>query len=147
MNNKVFIGNLPWAVSTSDLSKFLGDMGFTFHSVKVILDRDTGRSRGFAFVEFATEAEAFRAIQVLTDYTMDGRALVANEARPREQGGGDGSPGRGPFPQGDDRRDIGKSRDKSFRSMSSRFESGRSRRSSQDESSGRGSSGRRSSDW
>ena len=80
----MFVRNLPWAMTESDLSEHLGNLGLSFGSVKVILDRDTGRSRGFAFVEFLTEAEASMAIKVLSGYIVDGRVLYASEARQQE---------------------------------------------------------------
>jgi cold-inducible RNA-binding protein len=84
MSRKVFVGNLPWAMTESDLSQHLSDLDLSFESVKVIMNRDTGRSRGFAFVELSTDAEASRAIEVLNGRIVDGRVLCASEARQRE---------------------------------------------------------------
>jgi RNA recognition motif-containing protein len=81
MTNKVFVGNLPWSIRTEALSSFLTELGFTYRSVKVIEDKDTGRSRGFAFVEFDTPQAAAEAIAELTGVVCEGRALFANEAK------------------------------------------------------------------
>ena len=107
MSRKVFVGNLPWAMTESDLSQHLSDLDLSFDSVKVIMNRDTGRSRGFAFVELATDAEASRAIEVLNGRIIDGRVLCASEARQREGQRPEGQrlEGRG----GDRRRDSGPS--------------------------------------
>jgi RNA recognition motif-containing protein len=90
MTNKVFVGNLPWSIKTEELSAFLTELGFTYRSVKVILDRDTGRSRGFAFVEFETPQAAAEAITELGGTLCEGRALFANEAKDNNSGGGSG---------------------------------------------------------
>ena len=105
MNKKVFVGNLPWAMTESDLSQHLSDLDFSFDSVKVIMDRDTGRFRGFAFVELVTDAEASRAIEILNGYIVDGRVLCASEARQREGRVADPRRSEG----GDRRRDSGQS--------------------------------------
>lgn len=118
MNSKVFIRNLPWAMTEADLSRHLGDLGFSFKSVRVILEQDTGRSRGFAFVEFSDEAEASRAIEALTGYIVDGRLLHASLARQQEnksRGGGSASgrrrdSGRPKFPERENRHRGGRSR-------------------------------------
>jgi cold-inducible RNA-binding protein len=100
MNNKVFVGNLPFTTTTEDLVVTLQDMGFTFHSAKVIMDRETGKSRGFAFVEFETPEAAVEAIKHLDSYILDGRTLIVAEARERNNrssggGGGEGGSGGG----------------------------------------------------
>ena len=99
MTNKVFVGNLPWSIRTEALSNFLTELGFTYRSVKVIEDKDTGRSRGFAFVEFDTPQAASEAIAELTGVVCEGRALFANEAKDNKPGGsgraGGGDSGRG----------------------------------------------------
>ena len=97
MNNKVFVGNLPWSTSAEDLEAMLRDMGYTLHSVKVIMDRETGKSRGFAFVEFYTPEAAAEAIKNLDTYVLEGRPLRFSEANERtgRPGGGGGSRGGG----------------------------------------------------
>jgi cold-inducible RNA-binding protein len=96
MKNKVFIGNLPWKTTTEDLVTLLQDMGYAFRSAKVIEDRETGKSRGFAFVEFETPEGAEQAIKNLNDYVIDGRTLLVAEAKERtERPGGGGNRGGG----------------------------------------------------
>ena len=99
MKNKVFIGNLPWKTTTEDLVTLLQDMGYAFRSAKVIEDRETGKSRGFAFVEFETPEGAEQAIKNLNDYVIDGRTLLVAEAKERAErpvgGGGGGNHGGG----------------------------------------------------
>jgi RNA recognition motif-containing protein len=90
MTNKVFVGNLPWSIRTDAFSTFLTELGFTYRSVKVIEDKDTGRSRGFAFVEFDTPQAAAEAIAELTGEVCDGRTLFANEAKDNKPGGSGG---------------------------------------------------------
>lgn len=95
MKNKVFIGNLPWKTTTDDLVTFLQEMGYAFRSAKVIDEKETGKSRGFAFVEFETPEGAEQAIKNLNDYVLDGRTLLVAEAKERADrpGGGGGSGG------------------------------------------------------
>jgi RNA recognition motif-containing protein len=93
MTNKVFVGNLPWSVRTEELSDFLSDLGFAYRSVKVIEDRDTQRSRGYAFVEFETPEAAAEAIRELTGAICEGRTLFANEAKDTKPRGGEGGGG------------------------------------------------------
>jgi len=93
MTNKVFVGNLPWSIRTAELSAFLTDLGFAYRSVKVIEDRDTGRSRGFAFVEFETSQAATEAIAELAGTVCEGRTLFANEAKDNKPNGGGGGGG------------------------------------------------------
>ena len=96
MGKKLYVGNLTYAVTHSDLEEWFSQYG-TVQSAQVITDRDTGRSKGFAFVEMDTEAEALAAIQGLNDHEFDGRRLTVNEAKPREPrtGGYAGGRGRG----------------------------------------------------
>jgi RNA recognition motif-containing protein len=98
MGKKLYCGNLSYNVSSSDLEQMFGEFG-TVQSAEVINDRDTGRSKGFGFVEMANDAEAQAAIQGLNLKENDGRALTVNEARPREErsrsGGGGGRGGYG----------------------------------------------------
>ncbi len=90
------MGNLGYGVSSSDLEQLFAPFG-TVTSAQVIGDRETGRSKGFGFVEMSTDEEAQAAIQGLNGQEHDGRALTVNEARPREErrGGGGGRGGRG----------------------------------------------------
>jgi len=87
MGRKLYVGNLTYAVTASDLEHLFGQHG-TVEMAQVIADRDTGRSKGFAFVEMKTEQEAKAAIAALNGKEMNGRALTVNEAKPREAGGG-----------------------------------------------------------
>jgi cold-inducible RNA-binding protein len=110
MKNKVFIGNLPWKTTTEDLMTLLHDMGYAFRSARVIEERDTGKSRGFAFVEFETPEGAEQAIENLDGHVLDGRPLLVAEAREREDrpGGGSGGGNRSGG-NGDRFRDVGNS--------------------------------------
>jgi RNA recognition motif-containing protein len=92
MGKKLYVGNLPYSVSDSDLQQMFEAHG-TVQSAQVIMDRDTGRSKGFGFVEMGSDAEAQAAITAMNGNEIDGRALTVNEARPKEGGGGGG--GRG----------------------------------------------------
>ncbi|MEX0938054.1 MAG: RNA-binding protein [Pirellulales bacterium] len=100
MGKKLYCGNLSFNVSSSDLEQLFGQFG-TVESAEVIADRDTGRSKGFGFVEMSNDAEAQAAIQGLHETDHDGRPLTVNEARPREErrggGGGGGGGGRGGY--------------------------------------------------
>ena len=87
MGKKLYVGNLGYNVSSSELETMFSTFG-TVQSAQVIQDRDTGRSKGFAFVEMGTDQEAQAAIQGLNGKEHDGRALTVNEARPREERGG-----------------------------------------------------------
>ena len=96
MGRKLYCGNLSYGVSSSDLEQLFSEFG-TVESAQVIADRDTGRSKGFGFVEMSSDAEAQAAITGLNEKEHDGRALTVNEARPREErrgGGGGGGGGR-----------------------------------------------------
>src|SRR5579864_3714508 len=92
MGKKLYVGNLAYTVSDSDLLRMFEPHG-TVQSAQVIMDRDTGRSKGFGFVEMGSDQEAQAAIQALNGSEVEGRALTVNEARPREDRGGGG--GRG----------------------------------------------------
>ena len=94
MTNKVFVGNLPWSIRTKELSTFLTELGFSYRSVKVIEDQNTGRSRGFAFIEFDSAQAATEAIEELNGTICEGRALFANTANDSKSGGGSGGGGR-----------------------------------------------------
>ncbi|MCA9141694.1 MAG: RNA-binding protein [Planctomycetaceae bacterium] len=95
MGKKLYCGNLSYNVSSSDLEQLFSQFG-TVESAQVITDRDTGRSKGFGFVEMSNDAEAQAAISGLNEQEHDGRALTVNEAKPRENRGGGGG-GRGGY--------------------------------------------------
>ena len=100
MGNKLYVGNLPFSATDDSLREMFGQAG-QVESARIITDRDTGRSKGFGFVEMSTQQEASEAIKKFNGIELDGRALTVNEARPmtpREGGGGGGrrdSGGRG----------------------------------------------------
>jgi RNA recognition motif-containing protein len=102
MGRKLYVGNLTYEVTDGELSKMFEPHG-TVESAQVIMDRDTGRSKGFGFVEMKTEPEAQAAISALNGKESDGRALTVNEAKPRIAGGRAGSGGRGGYGGGDGR--------------------------------------------
>ena len=89
-NTKLFVGNIPYSTTEQDLKTLFERSGAKVESVRVITDFDTGRSKGYAFVEMATGDEADRAIKDLNNYNLNGRSIVVNEARPRAAGGGGG---------------------------------------------------------
>jgi cold-inducible RNA-binding protein len=91
---KLYVGNLTYGVTSSDLEKLFAPHG-TVQSAQVIMDRDTGRSKGFGFVEMSSGTEATAAINALNGKESDGRALTVNEARPREDRGGSRNGGGG----------------------------------------------------
>jgi len=93
----IFVGNLDFNVTEEAVRNLVGIHG-AVNSARIMTDRDTGRSRGFAFVEMENESEADQAIAALNGYTLEGRALNVNEARPKPDrgfGGGGGRPGGG----------------------------------------------------
>ena len=92
MSTKLYVGNLAFQTTSQDLQQLFGQAG-TVQSASVVEDRDTGRSRGFAFVEMSSEQEATSAIEQFNGKEVGGRALKVNEAKPRENRGGGG--GRG----------------------------------------------------
>jgi hypothetical protein len=100
MGNKLYVGNLPYSVRDSDLEQSFGQFG-AVTSAKVMMERDTGRSKGFGFVEMGSDAEALAAIEGMNGAPLGGRSLVVNEARPMEPrpprtgGGGGGGGGYG----------------------------------------------------
>jgi RNA recognition motif-containing protein len=100
MGSKLYVGNLSYGTSSSDLEQLFGQHG-TVQSAEVIADRETGRSKGFGFVQMASDEEAQAAIAALNGQQHDGRALTVNEAKPREDrprgGGGGGGGGRGGY--------------------------------------------------
>jgi cold-inducible RNA-binding protein len=112
VGKKLYVGNLTYRMNSSELEQLFSQYG-SVQSAEVISDRDTGRSKGFGFVEMSTEAEAKAAIDSMHDQEVDGRRLTVNEARPREPRpggsggggwrGGGGSGGRGQGGGYDDR--------------------------------------------
>src|SRR3954463_10199474 len=94
MGKKVYVGNLGYGVSDSDLQQLFEPFG-TVQSAQVIADRDTGRSKGFGFVEMGSDQEAQAAIAALGGKEVGGRTLTVNEAKPREDRGGGGGRGYG----------------------------------------------------
>ena len=98
MATKLYVGNLAYGVTNADLENMFVPHG-TVQSAQIIMDRDTGRSKGFGFVEMSSGNEAQAAITALNGKEVDGRTLTVNEARPREErsGGGGGGRGRGGF--------------------------------------------------
>ena len=95
MGSKLYVGNLSYNSTSSDLEQLFGQHG-TVQSAEVIQDRDTGRSKGFGFVQMGSDQEAQAAISALNGQEVDGRALTVNEAKPREDRGGGGG-GRGGY--------------------------------------------------
>jgi RNA recognition motif-containing protein len=110
MGKKLYVGNLAYSVSSSDLEQMFAPYGHV-ESAQVIEDRDTGRSKGFGFVEMASDSEAQAAIKAMHGQVSNNRTLTVNEARPREDrghgggggGGGFGGGGRGGGGRGGDR--------------------------------------------
>jgi cold-inducible RNA-binding protein len=99
MGNKLYVGNLPYSVRDEDLQQSFGQFG-AVTSAKVMMERDTGRSKGFGFVEMGSDAEAQAAISGMNGQSLGGRSVVVNEARPMEarpprSGGGFGGGGGG----------------------------------------------------
>ena len=102
MGNKLYVGNLPYTVRDEDLQQSFGEFG-SITSAKVMMERDTGRSKGFGFVEMGNDAEAQAAIAGMNGQSLGGRAITVNEARPMEArpprtggfGGGGGGYGGG----------------------------------------------------
>ena len=104
MGNKLYVGNLPYTVRDGDLEQSFGEFG-AVTSAKVMMERDTGRSKGFGFVEMGSDAEAQAAIEGMNGQSLGGRSITVNEARPMEArpprtggggyGGGDRSGGGG----------------------------------------------------
>ena len=94
MARKLYVGNLPYETGEQDLQSLFAGAG-TVESVNVIRDMATGRARGFAFVEMASDEDAQNAITTLNNYQLGGRNLTVNEARPKTQGSGGGFGGNG----------------------------------------------------
>ena len=99
MGRKLYVGNLPYTTNEQSLADTFGECG-TVESVKIITDRDTGRSKGFGFVEMSSDDEAQSAISKFNGQPYEGRAMTVNEAKPmapREGGGGGGRGGGGGY--------------------------------------------------
>jgi RNA recognition motif-containing protein len=96
LSMKLYVGNLSYSATENELREMFSQYG-AVESVAVITDRDTGRSKGFGFVEFANDAEANAAISGLNGKEVSGRALTVSQARPRNEGGGGGGGGRGGY--------------------------------------------------
>jgi RNA recognition motif-containing protein len=92
MGRKLYVGNLAYGITDSDLERLFEPHG-SVQSAQVIMDRDTGRSKGFGFVEMGSDAEAQAAVTALNGTEQEGRTLTVNEARPKTEGGG----GRGGY--------------------------------------------------
>jgi len=124
MGNKLYVGNLPYSVRDEDLQQSFGQFG-AVTSAKVMMERDTGRSKGFGFVEMGSDAEAQAAINGMNGQPLGGRSVVVNEARPMEArpprsggfgGGGGGGYGGGGGGYGGGGRSGGGGSDGGFRS-------------------------------
>ncbi len=94
MGKRLYVGNLPYTTNDGELQQLFEQHG-SVTSAQVVMDRDTGRSKGFGFVEMGTDAEAQAAITALNQAEFGGRTLTVNEARPKPEGGGGGGGGRG----------------------------------------------------
>ncbi len=94
MGRRLYVGNLPYSAGETELQELFGKAG-TVESVRVMRDPATGRARGFAFVEMATDEEAQKAASEFNQFQMGGRALTVNEARPKPEGGFGGGGGYG----------------------------------------------------
>jgi len=95
MGTRLYIGNMSWDTTEDTLMAALTEGGRTVKDLHIVMDRDTGRPRGFAFAEFASEADAQSAIDQLDGKDLDGRALKVNEAQERKPRGGGGGGGGG----------------------------------------------------
>ena len=96
MGRKLYVGNLPYSATEQSLREAFAPSG-TVDSVSLITDRDTGQSKGFAFVEMASDREAQAATEAMNGKMLDGRQIKVNEAKPRENRGGGGGGNRGGF--------------------------------------------------
>jgi RNA recognition motif-containing protein len=106
MGKRLYVGNLPYSVGDSDLQEMFAAHGSVV-SAQVVMDRDTGRSKGFGFVEMGTDQEAQNAIQAMNGAQIDGRPLTVNEARPKEPRSGGGGYGGGGYGGGGGRGGYG----------------------------------------
>jgi RNA recognition motif-containing protein len=105
MSSKIYVGNLPYSVTDSTLESNFAEFG-SVSSAKVMMDRETGRSKGFGFVEMASAEVAQAAIKALDGMSVDGRSITVNLARPREEGRGTGGYGANGF-KAANRADVG----------------------------------------
>jgi RNA recognition motif-containing protein len=96
MGRKLYVGNLPYSATESDLTAKFAEFG-QVESAKIISDRDTGRSKGFGFIEMGSDSEAQAAIDKLNGADYDGRPMKVNEAKPQERRSGGGGGGRGGY--------------------------------------------------
>jgi cold-inducible RNA-binding protein len=94
MAKSLYVGGLPYSTTEDAIRTLFSEVG-DISSVRLIMDRETGQSKGFAFVEMANDAEALLAVSQFNGYQMDGRSLTVNEARPREERSGGGGYGGG----------------------------------------------------
>src|SRR6187455_2394548 len=106
MGSKLYVGNLSYNATGSDLEQLFSQHG-TVQSAEVIADRDSGRSKGFGFVQMGSDQEAQAAISALNGQEQDGRALTVNEAKPREPRSGGGGGGGGGYGGGNSRGGSG----------------------------------------
>ena len=112
MGRRLYVGNLPYSTTEEQLTDLFGRAG-QVDNVRVMRDMATGRARGFAFVEMASDEDAQRAISEFNEYKMEGRPLVVNEARPKAEGGfGGGNRGQGAGGRGGDSEDFSAGRRK-----------------------------------
>ena len=105
MSSKIYVGNLPYSVTDSTLESNFAEFG-SVSSAKVMMDRETGRSKGFGFVEMASADVAEAAIKALNGVSVDGRSITVNLARPREDSRGPGRPASEGF-RATNRADVG----------------------------------------
>ena len=103
MSRKLYVGNLPFTTDETQLQDLFAQAG-TVETVSVVRDRDTGRARGFAFVEMGSDEDAQKAINQLNSYELGGRALTVNEAKPKTAGGGYNGGGGGGYDGGGNSR-------------------------------------------
>ena len=105
MGRRLYVGNLPYSTTEEQLTDLFSRAG-QVDNVRVMRDMATGRARGFAFVEMASDDDAQKAITEFNEYKMEGRALVVNEARPKPEGGGFGGGSRGQGGRGGGNRNL-----------------------------------------
>ena len=106
MSSKIYVGNLPYSVTDAHLESNFSEFG-TVSSARVMMDRDTGRSKGFGFVEMASAEFAQAAITGLNGMSVDGRSIIVNLARPREEGRGAGGRSDSGYRASNQRTDVG----------------------------------------